>query len=265
MTSVALIGAGVIGETIISSLVENDYDPRSITIVEKRQERIDELRSAYGVQAAELADAVGAADLVLLIVKPQDMGGVLEQLAGIVRPQATVVSLAAGITTARIEETLGESVAVVRVMPNTPAVVGHGMFVASPGTGCDETKLEAALDLLRGSGRVVVVPEDQQDAATALSGSGPAYVFLLAEAMQAAGEAIGLPADTARELTAQTVFGAAQMIRAGDAEPATLRERVTSPGGTTAAALGVLDEHGLRETFVAALTAARDRSRELAS
>lgn len=264
MTSLALIGAGVIGETIIASLVRNDYDPRSIVIVEKRAERVAELEQAYGVRSADLPEAVAEASIVLLIVKPQDMASVLDSVAPHVRADATVVSLAAGVTVERIEQALGDGIAVVRVMPNTPAVVGLGMFVASAGSACDDERLEAALDLLRGSGEVRVVPEEQQDAVTALSGSGPAYVFLLAEALQAAGEQIGLPDDVARELTAQTLIGAATMVREGDLDPGTLRERVTSPGGTTAAALAVLEDRDLRAAFVEALTAARDRSRELA-
>lgn len=264
MTSITLIGAGVIGETIISSLVTNDYDPQAVTIVEKRAERVAELESRFNVRSADLESAVATADIVMLIVKPQDMDTVLEQVARSLRPGTTIVSLAAGVTIERIERALGDGAAVIRVMPNTPAVVGQGMFVASASSGCSAEARDTALDLLRPSAKVLVIPEEQQDAATALSGSGPAYVFLLAEAMAGAGETIGLPAETAAELAAQTLFGAAHMVREGAHDPATLRARVTSPGGTTAAALGVLEDRGLRATFVEALTAARDRSRELA-
>lgn len=264
MASIALIGAGVIGETVLSGLIGAGHAPASITIVEKRTERRSELVDRYRVRAAALDAAVAEADIVVLVVKPQDMVGVLREVAPHVRKGATIVSLAAGVTIGAIEGALGPEVAVVRIMPNTPALVGKGMFVATPGSACSAEQLDVALDLLRPSGRVLVVPEDQQDAVTALSGSGPAYVFLVAEAMESAGRALGLPAETAEQLTVQTVLGAAHMLAAGGDDAATLRHKVTSPHGTTEAALAVLEERGLRDAFEAALRAARDRSNELA-
>lgn len=262
MQNISLIGAGVIGETLISAFTAAGVAPESIAIVEKRAERVDELTSKYKVRSAELVESVSAVDLVLLVVKPQDMGALLQQISGKVNPAAIVVSLAAGISTKTIENALGE-VAVIRVMPNTPAVINKGMFVASKGAHCDQAQFDQVLNLLRPSGSVLEVAEVHQDAVTALSGSGPAYVFLVAEALQAAGEKLGLAPDVARELTVQTIYGSAQMLRDG-VDAAEARQRVTSPKGTTAAALDVLEERELRKAFDLALKAARDRSVELA-
>jgi pyrroline-5-carboxylate reductase len=176
-----------------------------------------------------------------------------------------VVSVAAGITTGFVEARLPDGVAVVRVMPNTPALVNEGMAAISPGTHCTDEQLELVEDLLAATGKVVRVPEKQQDAVTAISGSGPAYVFLVVEAMIEAGVHLGLPRPTATELAVQTVAGAGGLVRETGEHPALLRERVTSPGGTTAAALRVLEDHKLRAAFLAATEAARDRSRALAA
>ena len=261
MQNISLIGAGVIGETLISACTAAGVAPESIGIVEKRAERVAELTAKYGVSSAQLDESLSTADLVLLVVKPQDMGNLLQEMAGKVNPKATVVSLAAGIPTKTIETALGE-LAVIRVMPNTPAVINKGMFVASKGAHCDQAQLDQVLNLFRPSGSVIEVDEVNQDAVTALSGSGPAYIFLVAEALQAAGEKLGLEPDVARELTVQTIFGSAQMLRDG-ADAAEARQRVTSPKGTTAAALEVLEERELRKAFELALKAARDRSVEL--
>jgi pyrroline-5-carboxylate reductase len=263
--TVAIIGAGVMGETLLAGLVRDGRDAGTITVVEKRPERAAELRDRHGVTVTgDLAAAAGA-ETIALVVKPQDMAGVLAGLAPHLTPGQLLVSLAAGITTAAIEEQVPDGVAVARVMPNTPALVGQGMAAVSPGAHCSEEQLATAEELLGATGRVVRVPEHQQDAVTAVSGSGPAYVFLVVEAMVEAGVRLGLPRPTATELAVQTVLGAATMLRETGEHPALLREQVTSPGGTTAAALARLEEHGLRAAFLAALEAARDRSRALAA
>ena len=179
-------------------------------------------------------------------------------------PASCVVSLAAGITTAFIESRVPEGVAVVRVMPNTPALVDEGMAAISPGSHCDEEHLAEAEALLASTGRVLRVPEKQQDAVTAISGSGPAYIFFVVESMIEAGVHLGLPRATATELVVQTVVGSAKMLRETGDHPTVLREQVTSPGGTTAAALRELENHKVRAAFLAAMEAARDRSRALA-
>lgn len=260
---VAVIGGGVMGETVLAGMVRAGRDPASVSVGEKQAARADELAQRYGVRVVDNHEAVRGADVVLLVVKPPDVPAVLAEISGGLAGGQLLVSLAAGVTTGSIEAAVPDGVAVVRVMPNTPATVDEGVYVASPGACADESHLDAAEGLLGASGRVVRVPESQQDAATALSGSGPAYVFLVVEAMAEAGVHLGLPRATATELAVQTVYGASRMVRETGEHPGVLRERVTSPGGTTAAALGALERRGLRAAFLDALSAARDRSREL--
>lgn len=260
-----MIGAGVMGETLLSGLIRAGRAPEQLVVVEKRAERAAELSERYGVRVVPEVSAAAAADTVLLVVKPQDMAEVLGEIAPALRPGQLLVSLAAGITTGFIESHVPAGVAVVRVMPNTPALVDEGMAAISAGTHCDEEHLVEAEALMASVGRVVRVPEKQQDAVTAISGSGPAYVFFVVEAMIEAGVHLGLPRTTAHELAVQTLVGSAAMLRETGEHPAVLREQVTSPGGTTAAALRELEVHRVRAAFLAALEAARDRSRELGS
>lgn len=261
----AVIGAGVMGETLLSGLIRAGRSAEDLVVVEKREERAAELADKYGVPVVGDVAAAAEADTVLLIVKPQDMADVLAEIAPALRPGQLLVSLAAGITTAFIESRVPDGVAVVRVMPNTPALVDEGMAAISPGTHCDEDHLVEAEQLLTSVGHVVRVPEKQQDAVTAISGSGPAYIFFVVEAMIEAGVHLGLPRTVAHELAVQTVVGSAAMLRETNEHPAVLREQVTSPGGTTAAALRELEVHRVRAAFLAALEAARDRSAELGS
>jgi pyrroline-5-carboxylate reductase len=193
------------------------------------------------------------------------MGALLDEISPAVRPGQLVVSLAAGITTAFLESRLPDGVAVVRVMPNTPALVDEGMAAIAPGSHCDDDHLAIAEELLGSTGRVLRVPEKQMDAVTAISGTGPAYVFFVVESMIEAGVHLGLPRATATELVVQTLVGSAKMLRETGTHPVVLREQVTSPGGTTAAALRELEVHKVRAAFLAAMEAARDRSAELAA
>jgi pyrroline-5-carboxylate reductase len=210
------------------------------------------------------ADAARTADTLVLVVKPQDMGGLLGEIHDHVAPGNLVVSLAAGITTTYLESRLPEGRAVVRVMPNTPALVDQGMAAVSAGAHCDASHLAEAQSLLAATGKVLEVPEKLQDAVTAISGSGPAYIFYVVEAMIEAGVVLGMPRSTATELVVQTLFGAATMIKETGQHPTVLREQVTSPGGTTAAALRELDDHKVRAAFITAMEAAARRSHELA-
>lgn len=260
---VALVGAGMMGGSILGGLVDSGFPPGDLAVVEPRAERAAELAERYGVRALGMADAVSGADVVLLVVKPADVAATLDQIGPNLRPGAVLVSLAAGVPTAVLEQRLPPETPVVRVMPNTPALLRQGMAAISPGTHTGAEQLAGVQELLSVTGTVVQVPEQQQDAVTAVSGSGPAYVFLLAEAMIDAGVLLGLPRATASRLVIQTLTGAAAMLAEGSATPSALREQVTSPGGTTAAALRVLEEHGLRAAFTAALEAARDRSQQL--
>jgi pyrroline-5-carboxylate reductase len=264
MTQVAIIGAGVMGETLLSGLVRAGRRVDDLLVGEKRRERAAELTERYGVTVVGNVEAARKADTLALVVKPQDMGELLDEIAGVGRPGQLVVSLAAGITTGFIESRLPEGVAVVRVMPNTPALVDEGMAAISRGSHCDEKHLLEAEELMASTGRVLRVPEKQQDAVTAISGSGPAYLFFVVEAMIEAGVHLGLPRATASALVVQTVVGSAKLLRETGEHPVVLRERVTSPGGTTAAAIRELEDHKVRAAFLTALEAARDRSRALA-
>jgi pyrroline-5-carboxylate reductase len=231
---------------------------------EKRAERARELEERYGVAVVSNREAAAKADTVALVVKPQDMGEVLDEIAPDLRAGQLLVSLAAGITTSYIESRVPEGVAVVRVMPNTPALVDEGMAAISPGSHCSDDHLAEAETLMASVGKVLRIPERQQDAVTAISGSGPAYLFFVVESMIEAGVHLGLPRATATELVVQTVVGSAKMLRETGTHPVVLREQVTSPGGTTAAALRELEVHKVRAAFLTAMEAARDRSRALA-
>ena len=261
---VAILGVGVMGETLLSGLLRAGRPAGTLLVGEKRRERAAELRERYGVEVVDDNRAVvRAVDTVLVVVKPQDMADLLDEIAPELRPGQLVVSLAAGITTAFMEARLPEGVAVVRVMPNTPALVDEGMAAISAGSHCDAAHLETAESLLRGTGRVLEVPERQQDAVTAISGSGPAYLFFVVEAMIEAGVHLGLPRTTATDLVVQTVVGSAKLLRETGEHPTVLREQVTSPGGTTAAAIRELEDHKVRAAFLTAMEAACDRSRQL--
>ena len=265
MGTVAIFGAGVMGETLLSGLIRSGRPAADLVVTARRPERAQELSERYGVRAMGNVEAAEAADTLVLTVKPQDMGALLEQIRDHVSPGNLVVSLAAGIPTAFLESRFPDGVAVVRVMPNTPALVDQGMAAVSPGRSADAAHLEEAADLLRSCGRVVQVAEKHQDAVTAISGSGPAYIFYVVEAMIEAGVVLGLPRPTATELVVQTLFGAATMMRETGQHPTVLREQVTSPGGTTAAALRQLDDHKVRAAFISAMEAAATRSHQLAS
>ena len=200
MKQTAIIGAGVMGETLLSGLVRAGRRVDQLLVGEKRAERAAELEERYGVAVVSNVEAATKADTLALVVKPQDMGEVLDEIAGALRPGQLVVSLAAGITTAFIESRVPDGVAVVRVMPNTPALVDEGMAAISPGSHCDEEHLTEAEELMASVGRVVRIPERQQDAVTAISGSGPAYIFFVVESMIEAGVHLGLPRATASDL-----------------------------------------------------------------
>lgn len=261
-TRIAILGGGVMGGTLLSALLSAGHAPGDVVVGEKLSERAEELREQFGVTVADNVEAVSGADVVLVVVKPQDVPSLLAEIAGAVSPDATVVSLAAGIRIATIEAAL-PGVAVVRAMPNTPALVGEGMFGISPGSACTDDRLALVRDLLATGGKVVVVDESGQDAVTAVSGSGPAYVFYLAEAMIAGGVEAGLDLETATTLANQTIVGAAKLLDESDEDAAELRRRVTSPNGTTHAAITTFDERRVRDGLVAGVLAAARRSEEL--
>jgi pyrroline-5-carboxylate reductase len=265
MGLVAIFGAGVMGETLLAGLIRAGRPASDLVVTERREDRAAELRERHGVEVISNVEAAERADTLVFVVKPQDMGALCDEIAPHVRPGALVVSLAAGITTEFLESHLPQGCPVVRVMPNTPALVDQGMAALAPGVHCDQEHLVEARQLLEAVGRVVVLDEKHLDAVTAISGSGPAYFFYIVEAMIEAGVFLGLPRSTATELVVQTCYGAATMLRETGEHPSVLREQVTSPGGTTVAALRTLDDHKVRAAFISALEAARDRSHELAS
>ncbi len=261
---VAVIGAGVMGETLLAGLIRAGWSPEDLIGADRRAFRRDELQQRYGVRSASNEDAAAQADTVVLVVKPQDVPEVLPEIAHGVREGTLLVSLCAGVTTAQLEAGLPEGVPVVRVMPNTPAQVSAGMAAISAGSHASEADLAHVTDLMNAVGSSVIVPEKYQDAVTAISGSGPAYLFFVAEAMIDAGVLLGLPRDTATLLVNQTMLGSAKLLIESGEHPTVLRERVTSPAGTTAAALRQLEERGVKAAFIAAMEAARDRSVALA-
>jgi pyrroline-5-carboxylate reductase len=262
---VAVLGTGKIGEALLSGMIRGGWNPSDLLVTARRADRAEELRTRYGVAAVTNAEAAKSADTLILTVKPQDMGALVEELAPHVPADRLVVSGAAGITTAFLEERLPADIPVVRVMPNTPALVDEAMSVISAGTHATDAHMRTAEQIFGSVGKTLRVPESQQDACTALSGSGPAYFYYLVEAMTDAGILLGLPRDKAHDLIVQSAIGAATMLRDSGEHPVKLRENVTSPAGTTISAIRELENHGVRAALIAALEAARDRSRELAS
>lgn len=254
------------GEALLSGLLRSGHALASqLHVTTRHSERAQALADRHGVRTStDSRGAADAADLLILSVKPQSMGELLREIAPVIRADQTVVSVAAGITTATIEAGLGADVPVVRVMSNVPVQIDQAMSAVAGGTYADEAHIDMAEALLRTVGRVVRLPEDQLDAVTALSGSGPAYFFLLAEAMIDAGILLGLSRDVATDLIVQTMVGSALMLRDSGRHPVELRESVTSPGGTTIAAIRVLEEQRVRAAFLNAIEAAKTRSEQLA-
>ena len=264
MTTFALVGVGKLGEALLSGILRSGRPKEQVIAAERYAGRAKEIAEVYGVATADPVDAVARADVVLLAVKPQDMRTALKEIAGSLRPETLVVSMAAGITLKLLEEELPAGTHCIRVMTNTPVFVDEAMSAVSPGTHATEEHLQLVEELLSSVGRVIRVPEHQQDAVTALSGSGPAYFFYLVEAMIDAGILLGLPRATAAELIVQTAVGSAKMLKESDEHPVVLREAVMSPAGTTISAIRVMEDHGVRAAMLAALEAARNRSQELA-
>src|SRR5215469_7756299 len=260
---IAILGAGKMGEALLSGLLRAGRSPSSVTAVVRRSARAQELTETYGISVVSAAEAAKDASVLVVAVKPQDMAATLTEISSLVGSDHLVISIAAGIRTAFIEGRLTADVPVVRVMPNTPALVDEAMSVISAGTFATDRHLVLAEELFRSVGKVARVPESQQDAATALSGSGPAYVYYLVESMVDAGILLGVPRKTALELVIQAVYGAATMLRESGEHPVILREAVTSPAGTTISAIRELENHRVRAAFLTAIEAARDRGREL--
>jgi pyrroline-5-carboxylate reductase len=264
---IAILGAGRIGESLISGLLSSGWrKPSEVAATTRRAERAAELRERYGVDATlSNHDAAAGAALVVIAVKPQDIESLLGEIGTLVLPEQTVLSVAAAIPTSRIESRLSAGVPVVRAMPNTPSTVHEGIAGLSAGAHAGEEHLDLAEEALSHLGAVVRVPEDALDAITAVSGSGPAYFALLAEAMIEAGILLSLSREISTQLVVQTMLGTAKQLRDEKMHPVELREMVTSPGGTTIAAIRELELAGVRGAFLNAIQAAMVRARELAA
>lgn len=263
--TLAIIGTGRIGEALLRGLMGSGWiAPSQVWCTTRREERCRQLEALHGVTATtDNRAAVDKADVVLVALKPQSMVEVLGAIADAFRPDQTVISVAAGTTTAAIEEQVGPDVPVVRVMTNTPVQVDEAMSVVAAGRHADEEHLRIAEEILGHVGQVVRMGEEYLNAVTALSGSGPAYFFLLAEAMIDAGILLGLPRDVSTQLILQTMVGSAKMLRDSGRHPVELREMVTSPGGTTIAAIRELERSRVRAAFLDAIEAAKRRGDEL--
>ena len=263
---IGILGTGKIGEALLSGLLSSGWrGPHEVAASVRRPERVEELRERYGVEATTSnAEVVARAAVVVVAVKPQDIAILLGEIGALVSPEQTVLSIAAAIPTSAIEARLARGVPVVRAMPNTPSTVHEGIAGVCAGAHAGDEHLQQAEEVLRHLGFVVRVPERAMDAVTAVSGSGPAYFALLAEAMIEAGILLGLSREISTQLVVQTMLGTAKQLRDERIHPVELREMVTSPGGTTIAAIRELERAGVRAAFLNAIQAAMRRSKELA-
>ena len=261
---VGIIGVGNMGEALLAGLIQAGHPASAICITDKREDHSSKLVAQYGVTNQSLSGIGAECEIILVVVKPQDLASTLESLKPTLGPRALIVSFVAGKTIAGIESIIGNSHAVIRVMPNTPTLIGKGMAAISPGSHATTDDLGFVRHFLGSSGKVVEVEERLQDAVTATSGSGPAYFFAFVEAMVEGAKKLGLSDEVATELTVQTLIGAAGMLAESGKDAKTLRENVTSPNGTTFAALQSFEASNLNSIVAEAMNAAAKRSAELA-
>jgi len=267
MNTITIIGAGNMGRSLLAGLIANQYPPEQLWITDTEIEKLNALKQQFNIHTtSHNEEAIQLADVVILAVKPQIIGNLLKSVAPVIQQKKPlVISVAAGIREEHLQNWLGGKIPVIRCMPNTPALIGAGASALYANSFVNETQHELAESILRAVSMIVWLDnENDMDAVTALSGSGPAYFFLVMEALQTAGEEMGLSSKTARLLTLQTAFGAARMALESHESVKKLREHVTSPGGTTEAAIHVLENEKIRDTFKKALDAACSRSKELA-
>lgn len=266
--TIVFIGGGNMAASLLGGLLQSGHPAAALRVVEPDPDRREWLRSRYAVEVAEAANAaILDGDVVVLAVKPQRIAEVARNLSPhLATPPPVVLSVAAGVPVNALRGWLGAEVPLVRCMPNTPALIGAGASALYAEPAVDAAQRRSAQAIVDAAGTCVWVDDEAAlDAVTATSGSGPAYFFKFMEAMQSGAESLGLPPETARELVLQTALGAARMALESGDDPATLRQRVTSPGGTTERALATFTEGGLNDLVAAAMRAAADRSRELAS
>lgn len=268
---IAFLGCGSMNEAILGGLLEAGKDPGDVVATVRRAERASELAQRYqgitAIAGEEEPDnnrqAAKGSAVVILGVKPVGIADLAREISPALSPETVVVSVAAAVSIAQLEAALPAGQPVIRTMPNTPAKLGRGVVSVSPGTHCSPEQLQMVKDLLQGAGTVVEVPEEQVDALSAISGSGPAYAFYLAEAMASAGEELGLDRELSLLLARETVAGAGLMLAEPGADPAALRKAVTSPNGTTERAIATFDEQGIPAIIAAGARAAADRAAEI--
>jgi pyrroline-5-carboxylate reductase len=262
--TIGFVGAGNMAEAMLRGLLRgNDFAPAQISASGPRRERVEELREKYGIDATTDNHKPASAEIVVLSVKPQIMSRVLDEIADTISPDALVISIAAGVPVATIQARLASGTRVIRAMPNTPALVDAAATAIAGGEHVRESDLEEAKRIFDAIGLTVVLEESQMDAVTGLSGSGPAYVFLILEALSDAGVKVGLSRRTSQLLAAQTLLGSAKLLLETNEHPGRLKDMVTSPGGTAITGLHTLEHGGVRTTLMNAVEAATRRSREL--
>jgi pyrroline-5-carboxylate reductase len=263
--TVGFVGGGNMGEALIKGLIAASLVPaKAIHATDVRADRLKELDRQYGIQvSSDNAEMVRQADIVILAVKPQIMEAVLKEIAPAVTRRTLLISIAAGVSTAKIRAGLGKDARLIRVMPNTPALVLEGATAIAKADGLEPDDLDTAGEIFSAVGRVVVLTEDLLDAVTGLSGSGPAYIAVVIESLADGGVRMGLDRITAMTLATQTVLGAAKLLLETGLHPGALKDMVSSPGGTSIAGIAALEEGGIRTTFIKAVERATQRSREL--
>ncbi len=262
----AVLGAGKMGGILLSAFIQSGlFQPDQIVGTVAHAERVAAVEARLGVRCLteNLAAAEGA-DLIVVAVKPTQVLDVVAQIAPALSPNKLVISIAASVTTSAIEQVAGDGVAVIRAMPNTPARLGAGMTAMVRGRFATEAQLQTAERMFRTVGRVVTVDEKHMDAVTGLSGSGPAFLYIIIEALAEAGVNVGLPRDVATQLAAQTAYGASRMVLETGSHPALLKDEVTTPAGCTVDGILELEEGGLRVTLIKAVKRATERARALA-
>lgn len=266
MKKISFIGAGAMAEAIISGLVaQNIIEAKNIFATNKSNEaKLTRLHEAYGITGTRsVEDAMKGANIVVIAVKPKDILATMQSIKPYITTEMLLVSVAAGVHTSSLEGIAAKKVAIIRAMPNTSATVGKSATGICTNQYTTDEQREAAITLFETVGSVAVVKEDQLDAVTGLSGSGPAYIYYVVEAMEKAAEEIGLESETAKQLILQTILGAAEMLKYSPKSPATLRQEVTSPGGTTEAGLNVLQSHQVREALISCIKEATEKSKKM--
>jgi pyrroline-5-carboxylate reductase len=262
---VALIGGGNMGRSLLRGILKAELTPpENLTVVDVHPQRLEELRVDFGISVTkDTRGAVHDAEIVILAVKPKTLREVLDSIHDVVRTEQVFISIIAGVETRYIEERLSKGNPVIRVMPNIAATVDAAASAISAGSEADETHLAMAKMIFEAVGEVVCVEEEHLDAVTGLSGSGPAYIYMVVEALCDGGVKMGLPREIAMKLAVQTVLGAAKLVKETGQHPATLRDQVTTPGGTTISAVHELEERGLRAMLISAVVTATERSKAM--